>query len=287
MTRYLIFTLAVIALMTPALASAQRSMAESGDRDPGWYFEAELSGLMTAGNSESSTWGLSSTLERLWTKSLLKFEVGGTQTESSLITRTATGTEEEFEIREDKVTEKTAELFFARGRYGHLLSKKIYGFGGIDWLRNTFAGIDSRFLIGAGAGVLWADTEKVRFTTDASATYTFQEDVVSNPFTKHNFPGVRVAYDLWTQVSTTTEFTSTLFFDVNLDNTDDLRADWTNALPISISETLFFKPALRILWRNDPSLESIPLEGSDPVINVLAPLDEIDTFASVSLVVKI
>ena len=68
------------------------------------------------------------------------------------------------------------------------------------------------------------------------------------------------------------------------------KADWTNALPISISETLFFKPAIQVLWRNDPSLTEVPLYdngGSDTGNTVLVPFEKTDTFTSISLVVKI
>ena len=179
MTRYLIAIVMIMTLVAPAAAMANRSLADGGEREPGWYFETELAGLWTSGNSESNTWGLGAILERVFPKALLKLEAGGTRTESTLKTRTAMGTgQEDFVLEETKVTEKTAELFFGRGRYGHLLSPKVYAFGGVGWLRNVFAGIDSRFLIGAGAGYRWANTEKVRFATDVAATYTFQEDVV-------------------------------------------------------------------------------------------------------------
>ena len=78
--------------------------------------------------------------------------------------------------------------------------------------------------------------------------------------------------------------------DWNLDNTDDIRVNWYNALPISISSKLELKPALRLLWRNDPSLTEVPLfdgGGTDTGTTVLAPLDELDTIFTLALVLKI
>jgi putative salt-induced outer membrane protein YdiY len=256
----------------------------------GWFFEGELSGLWTGGNSESFTFGLGSTLRHIWTNSELRFDAGGTQTESSLTTRTAVGTTENFQVNEQTSKEKTAEILFARGRYDYNFTENFYALGGIDWLRNKFAGIDSRTLIGAGVGNKWVDNDNVRFKTDYSFTYTFQSDVVENPFTKTNFPGLRFAYDFWYNLTSSTDFESILILDWNLDNTDDVRADFYNALPIKISEIFTLKPSLQLQWRNDPSLTEVDLfapDGTPAGAKVLVPLKKLDSFFSLTLVVNL
>ena len=256
----------------------------------GWFFEAELAGIWTGGNAESVTIGLGATLKRIWANSELRFDAGGTQTESSLTTRTAVGTTNTFEVKEKTKTEKTAELFFARGRYDYNFSKHFYALGGIDWLRNRFAGIDSRFLIGAGVGNTWVNNDNISFKTDYSFTYTFQSDVIENPFVKHNFPGLRFTYDFWYNLTASTEFESILIVDWNLDNTKDVRMDFYNALPITISEIFTLKPSLQLLWRNDPSLTEVDLiapDGTPAGEMVLVPLKNLDSFFSLTLVVKI
>jgi putative salt-induced outer membrane protein YdiY len=256
----------------------------------GWFFEGELSGLWTGGNSESFTFGLGSTLRHIWTNSELRFDAGGTQTESSLTTRTAVGTTENFQVNEQTDKEKTAEILFARGRYDYNFTENFYALGGIDWLRNKFAGIDSRTLIGAGVGNKWVDNDNVRFKTDYSFTYTFQSDVVENPFTKTNFPGLRFAYDFWYNLTSSTDFESILILDWNLDNTDDVRADFYNALPIKISEIFTLKPSLQLQWRNDPSLTEVDLfapDGTPAGAKVLVPLKKLDSLFSLTLVVNL
>jgi len=263
--------------------------SQDDEKELGWFFDAELAGVWTAGNSETRTLGLGAKLRRVWTKSEVLFEAGGTRTESSLTTRTATGTADNFEIREETVTEKTAELFYSRARYDYNFSKRFYALGGIDWLRNKFAGIDSRFLIGLGLGNTWADNKKLRFKTNYSFTYTFQSDVVENPFIKHDFPGIRLAYDFWTQLTASTEFTSELTVDMNLDNTDDIRMVFTNGLPVAISDMLQLKPTLQLLWRNDPALTEVELldvAGVPSGEMVLTPLQKLDTIFTLALVVK-
>jgi len=278
-------------LVTAVLVSiwAGASWAADDGELPGWYLDAELAMVATAGNSETSTLGFGGKLRRLWTKSELTFTGGATQSESALITRTAQGTITDFEVQEDKETTKTAELYFARGWYKYNFSPKFFAFSGVDWMSNKFAGIDSRFLIALGAGNTWTDTEKFKFNTNYSLTYTFEEDVVENPFVKTEFPGFRLGYGLEAQLSNSTSLESNLIADWNIDDMDDVRLDWYNALPVSISETLQLMPAIRVLWRNEPALTLIPLlDGAgDEIGKVAAPLKKTDTIFTLALVVKL
>lgn len=256
----------------------------------GWYFDAELAMVMTGGNSESNTLGFGGKLRRLWTKSELTFTGGATQSESSLITRTAQGSTTDYTVYEDTETTKTAELYFARGWYKYNFKPKFFAFSGIDWMSNKFAGIDSRFLIALGAGNTWTDTGKFKFSTHYSMTYTFEEDVVKNPFVKSEFAGFRLGYGLEAQLSSSTKLESNLIADWNLDDTDDVRVDWYNALPVSISETLQLMPAVRVLWRNEPALTEVPLYddvGDDTGDMVPAQLKNTDTIFTLALVVKL
>lgn len=263
--------------------------SQDGENKLGWFFEGKLAGLWTGGNSESFTIGLGTTLKHIWTNSELRFDAGGTQTQSTLTTRTAVGTEKRFEVNEQSKTEKTAEIIFARGRYDYNFTENFYALGGIDWLRNRFAGIDSRTLIAAGVGNKWVENNNVRFKTDYSFTYSFQSDVVENPFAKTNFPGVRFAYDFWYNLTASTDFESIFIADWNLDNTKDVRVDFYNALPIKISEVFTLKPSLQLLWRNEPSLTEIDLQDSQAqkIGTVLTPLKNLDSLFSLTLVVSL
>ncbi|MGD8699186.1 MAG: DUF481 domain-containing protein [Gemmatimonadales bacterium] len=272
-----------------SLGSVGNARAQEED-EQNWAFTTEISGVWTAGNSESNTLGLAATLSREWTRSLLKFEGGAIRTESGTTTRTAVGTTDDFEVVKETVRTKTAENYYLRGKYDYKFSERFYALAGADWLRNTFAGIDSRLLLALGAGNIWLDGERMRLTTDYAATYSFQEDVIKNPFIKSDFPGARLSYDFWWQLTSSTEFESKLTGDFNLDTTDDIRLDSVNSLPISISSKLAFKPSLQILWRNDPALTEVDLEtaaGEPTGETVLVPLEKLDSFFTVALVVKL
>ena len=283
-------TKAKILLLTVLFVSSVNIYSQETEKKLGWFFEGKLAGLWAGGNSESFTLGLGTTLKHIWTNSELRFDAGGLQTESSTTTRTAVGTTEDFRVNEDKKTERTAELIFVRGRYDYNFTENFYALGGIDWLRNRFAGIDSRTLIAAGVGNKWVDNDNVRFKTDYSFTYSFQSDVVENPFAKTNFPGVRFAYDFWYNLTASTDFESIFIADWNLDNTKDVRIDFYNALPIKISEIFTLKPSLQLLWRNEPSLTEIDLfatDGTPTGSTVLTPLKNLDSLFSLTLVVSL
>ncbi|NIN72261.1 MAG: DUF481 domain-containing protein [Gemmatimonadetes bacterium] len=268
----------------PATALAQ------DEKELGWFFTAEVTGVWASGNSESTTLGLAATARRVWNNSELKIDGGAVRTESSTTTRTAVGTIDDFVVEEETTRRKTAENYYLRGRFNYKLSERFFTFAGADWLRNTFAGIDSRLLFAAGAGNIWLDDDRLRLRTDYSTTYTFQEDVVENPFIKTSFPGLRLSYNLWWNLTSSTDFESTFIADWNLDNTEDLRFDFTNSLPIAISAKLALKPSLQLLWRNEPSLTQVALEdlsGIPTGDTVLVPLEKLDTFFTLALVVRL
>lgn len=253
---------------------------------------AELTAVWVGGNSEASTFGAAAGVRFGWPKSELKLDAGGIRTESELTTRRAIGTESGFEIVETSDRQRTAENYFARARFDRNLNQRFLVFAGVDWLRNTFSGINSRILVAAGGGNTWTDTETTRFKTDYGFTYTFQNDVIENPFTSANFPGIRAAYDLWRRISATTEVTSGFVADMNLKNTNDVRLNFVAALPVAISAKLALKPSLQLLWQNEPSLAEValfssPAPGSDLTGTVLVPLQKLDTFFTLAIVVNL
>ena len=84
------------------------------DPEPGWTFEAEVSGVWIGGNSVSRTVGLDGTAIYAWDKSVFRIQGGGLRTESTLKTRYAVGSEDDFVIEETSVTATTAEAYFSR-----------------------------------------------------------------------------------------------------------------------------------------------------------------------------
>ncbi|RKZ13761.1 hypothetical protein DRQ53_12860 [bacterium] len=275
----------LVLLLTTVLAVP--AMAETDT--PGWYFDADLGGVWTAGNSESSALGAAATLRRVIPRWQFIVNGSASQTQTTNKTRTATGTVDDFDVDETSVTDKTAELYKLAGYSLFDISPHFFALGGVDWMRNRPAGIDSRTLFALGAGNTWWTGDDSKFRTFYNGTWTFQDDVVENPVAASDFPGIQIGYVLRHQFTESTRLESDIVADLNLDDTEDLRADWYNALPVSISSRLELKPAVRLLWRNQPSLEQLPLldgSGTPTGENVLTPLNELDTIFTLALVIK-
>lgn len=278
---------ALFGLATLGLALAPTSPATASET-PGWYFDADLGAVWNGGNSESNAIGAGAELRRVWPKWRLIFSGSASQTETTTKSRFATGTASDYDVQETSVTEKTAEYYNARGVAAYDISDHFFAIGGVDWMRNRPAGIESRTLLAAGAGNTWYDTDTRMLRTFYNFTYTFEDDVVENPVTNNEFAGFQVGYGSRNQITANSEFVSDAVVDFNLDNTDDIRVNWYGALPVSLNSRLELKPSLRVMWRNDPALEEIPLldGGGVEIDKVTTPLNEWDTIFTLALVIK-
>ena len=269
----------LLALAGPLLAQ---------DEEEGWTNASELSFVQTGGNSESATFGVANTLARDWGRTQFKFEVGGIRTSTTTFARLAVGSEDNFQLNESSDSKVSAENYYGRVRVDRQVSDRSALFAKTGWLRNTFAGIDARYVTVVGLSNQWIDTDTQKFGTAYGVTYTNQDDVVPNPGVASNFIGAQVSVDFWRQVTDNSEWTSTLVLDENGDRTEDFRADWVNSLAVAMSESLALKTTLQILFDNDPSLVGVPLESAigDPLGTVSVPLDEFDRVLTVALVIS-
>jgi putative salt-induced outer membrane protein YdiY len=275
---------AALAGLGMTLAGLGTPVAAQDERELGWFDQAELTFVMTGGNTSQSTFGLKNSLDRVWENAAFRLTAGGLRTESTAFTRTATGTADNFTVGETSTSTVTAENYYARGRYDRNVSEAVFLYGGAGWDRNTFAGIDNRYAFVTGVGRTWADRDDLKFRTDAGATYTIQHDVAPNPDISDSFAGARLSYDLFKRLSATTGFNSSLIVDENLADTDDLRADFTNSLSVAMSESLALKASLQLLIDNAPALTSIPLGTTGT--NVLTPLGKTDSIFTLAIVMN-
>ncbi|NNF13432.1 MAG: DUF481 domain-containing protein [Gemmatimonadetes bacterium] len=278
---------ALLAAVAIGLSSGDDAIAQEG----GWAWEnsTDLSFVSTSGNASSSTLGLKSALTGTQGVNAFKIELGGIRGETSFRTLTATGTPSNFTVVEETDSELTAESYFLRSRYDRSFGT-AYGFSGVGWDRNTFAGIQNRYALVAGVGNAWVDGETSRFKTDIGATYTIQKDVSPVAGADDGFGGIRFSVEVMRQLSPTTEFNSVLVADENVEDTDDFRADWLNSLSVAMSDRLALKTSLQLLFDNKPSLLGVPLfdgGGAPTGTTVLTPSDEIDSVVTLTLVIKL
>lgn len=249
-----------------------------------WENETEVAYAQTSGNASANTLAVAATLAGKGGANAFELNLGGIR--ASTTTRRAVGTTGAYQ--EDKETSLSAASYFAKGRYDRTLDA-VFLFVGAGWERNTFAGFNHRYSGVAGLGRMWVDVESGHLKTDLGATYTIQKDVAT-PDDSNSFGGLRLSIDAARSLTSTTELTSKLVADQNLKETEDVRADWTNALAVSISEGLALKVSYQLLYDHLPALVALPLfdaSGTPAGTKVNVPGKKVDSVLSVALVIKL
>lgn len=256
---------------------------------PGLYANADLSYVLTSGNSRSNSLGFKGDLTRRFTRQSVSFAVGGIRAGSTATdARYAVGTPGDFEVLVPD-PETTAEQYYARGRYDYKLTDRFFLTTGLGWERNRFSGIDGRWLVDAGAGYTLVANDKTDFRGMVGLTYT-DEQYTAGPPDSASFVGLRAGWNLRHQLLPTTMLTHTLILDENLEETDDLRLDVSVGIQVAMSKKLALKANWRLLFDNQPALAEVPLYtpgGVNTGLNVLAPYGKTDQGFSVSLVFSI
>jgi putative salt-induced outer membrane protein YdiY len=278
---------AVLALLAFAALGTVLARAEDNKGLLGpWKATAEISFVVTGGNTATAAFSLANTFKRSWEKDALTVKTYVLSSHATTITRTAVGTETDFSVIEQKTERLVAENFLVSGMYDHRLSKKVVLQVGLGWDRNRFAGLASRVVFTAGTGYAWIETDRTQFKTDGGLTYTLRK-YFGQPAT--SFSGFRAIGSFEQKLFDSSAFASQFIFDENLKRTVDWRYDWTNSLTASISKSLALKTSVRLLHAHLPANEAVPLfdlEGLPTGLTVPVPLKKVDTLFTTSIVIN-
>jgi putative salt-induced outer membrane protein YdiY len=274
--------LAVLALR-PVLVRGQEQ--KKGLLGP-WKATAELSFVVTGGNTSTSAFSLGTSFTRKWTNDSLLFKSYILRSNSTLTTRTAQGTETDFNIIEDKIHRLVAENYLLAGQYDRRISKKLSGQAGLSWDRNRFAGVDDRVMFSTGFGYAWVEKARTQVKTAGGVTYTLRQYVGQDTA---SFAGLRFSVLADQKILDSSSVSTQFVFDDNLKRMDDWRFDWTNSVSASISKSLALKISLRMIYTNVPALQSLALfdlEGLPTGLFVQVPLKNLDTVMTTSVVIN-
>jgi putative salt-induced outer membrane protein YdiY len=261
--------------------------AQDGE-SPRWRNTAEISYLVSGGNSAASTLGVRNTLRRTADRGEFRGDFSLLRTDATRSSRYAVGTTESFEVQEDRERERTAERYATEARYDLNLSPRTFASGSAGWQRNTFAGFRGRTVLALGGGTRWSSPDRWDLKLGAGLTYTFQTDVDPDPGADNRFGGVRVTLDHERQLTTGTSFELKWVVDANAEDTKDVRGDLSQSVSANLTSRLALKTTLQLLVDNDPPLIRIPLqepEGTDTGETIRVPLRKLDRMLSVALVV--
>jgi putative salt-induced outer membrane protein YdiY len=277
------FGLLTVFLVGPAALRGQ-------EKRPGllgpWAGTAEVSYVVTGGNTASSALSLGTAFSRKWTNDTLLFKSYILTSNATTTTRTAQGTEDDFDILEETITRKVAENYLLAGQYDRRISKKLSGQVGLSWDRNRFAGVDDRVIATTGLGYAWIERARTQIKTAAGLTYTIRQYVGED---WSSFAGFRFSLLGEQKILENSSLVTQFIFDENLQEMRDWRFDWVNSVSAAISKWLALKISLRTLYANVPALQNLPLidDIGDPTgLFVPYPLKKLDTFLTTSIVIN-
>jgi len=276
---------AAAALLIFSMAAGAAETENQGLLGP-WKATAELSYVVTGGNTSTSAFSLGTSFTRKWTNDTLLFKTYILNSKSTTTTRSAVGTETDFDIIEEKTGRLVAENYLLAGQYDRRLSKKLLAQAGLGWDRNRFAGVESRVMFTTGLGYAWAEGKKTQVKTDAGLTYTFRKYVGQG---SASFAGLRFNLLAVQKILENSALSTQFTFDDNLKKMVDWRFDWTNSVSASISKSLALKVSLRMIYTNLPAEQGLPLfdlDGLPTGLTVLVPLKKFDTFLTTSIVIN-
>lgn len=280
------------ACLTVALGGVMASGADPAwaqdddEKKLGWADTAELSLVFTGGNAEASTFGFRNALTRTWEDANLLVDASALRAETTTVTRTAVAAPTGIQVNETSVSNLTAANYYARGQYDRNITDRFFWFAGTGWDRNTFAGIKHRYTTSGGVGNTWIDTDATTFRTSYGISLVRQDDVVDVNGVQ-TFAGLRLGYDYRRQLTDTTEFTSALVAEENLDVTEDFRTDVVNAVTVNMSSLLALTVRWKLLFDNQSSLIAVPLVDAAGIplgTTTFIDADKVDNFLTFAVV---
>lgn len=278
--------IAVLVLAGPAALRGQEKQEKKKGLFGPWEATAELSYVVTGGNTSTSALSLGTIFSRKWTRDTLLFKSYILTSKATTTTRLAQGTTEDFEILETRSTRKVAENYLLAGQYDRKIMDGLLGQAGLSWDRNRFAGVDDRITATAGLGYAWVDTKRAQLKTSAGLTYTLRQYVGQDT---ESFAGLRFSINGEKKILDSSSLSTVFIFDDNLKKTPDWRFDWANSVTASFSKSLALKVILRTLYANVPALQDLPLVdglGEPTGLFVPYPLKKLDTFLTTSVVIN-
>ncbi len=264
-----------------ALVGLSMAVADEHPERP-WSDTAEFGLVITTGNSETTNLSLSNKFTYEWERAEFVLNAFALRTETT--SRTFSGIDFEPDgtidaLAVSEISNVTAESYALNGIYRRDISDRLFWYASGGWDKDEFAGIDSRYTAGGGVGYRFFEDDKHSLVGEIGANFT-DESRTNN--TSDSFAGARGFLGYARNLSETSTFSSELEVLQNLDESDDRRAIWINALTASVSEKMALKVSYTMKYDNQPviifPLATAPTLGFE--------FDDLDTILAASLVVN-
>ncbi len=266
---------------------------------PGWYSSSDLSFALAKGNSETLNLGLNAQLTRKWLRTSWKTDATFVRTDVHEPTRRAVcNITCDLSLAEVELgpTQTKSEKVLVNSGFERRVTERFFWKIAGNFERDKFAGLDSRSSGAAGVGYMWRNLDSSKtLQADIAATYTDQKEVVPDPTTEDSFAGVRFTANAGFRFGDAkrSAYTSQLVVDENAQDTDDLRANWQNAISVEMNRRFSLKLNLGLAYDNQPQLVEFTLFRRNASGNLVetqskfaARAKKLDTSVSASIVVN-
>ena len=246
--------------------ATQPQAAEEKPPSP-WSTTAELSLVVTEGNSSVETYGFKGTLQYKPKQGRARLRIDGLRSDTSddpyylvepgLIFEPGETPTGYSLIAVRPAAEPDVNRFFVEGSYEGNLSKKRTWNAGASWDTNDDAGILNRWIVFGGVGNVWSDTEDMTFRTNYGFSYTDRLEDVEDPEKDRRFPGGRLSWDFKVKLGKVTTYDNDFTSNVSLLDLTDYNLDLTQGLSVSMNEHLSLKVSLQLTYAAEPALEDV------------------------------
>lgn len=271
----------LIALALTVLGAASGAAFAAEGEKP-WTDTADLSLILTTGNSQTKNVAASNKFVYKWNNADLTIGAGALRAESTQRSVSNLGGV----LQTSETTSTTAESYFLDGKYRRTITERLFWYAGGGWNRNRPTGIDQRLSAGGGLGYRFIKTDEDTLNGELGVDYTSEDYTFGK---SASFAAARGFLGYEHLFSKTSKFNSDFEVLENLDDTEDLRARWMNAVTASLSARLALKVSYAILYDRQPVVQSL-FDPADPTGTVIAPVafafDKTDTILAATLVIN-
>lgn len=252
------FLLSLIGLSLAAQAPAPE-ISQPAPR--AWSNVTTLSYVATTGNAEGQTVGFGNEFLYKWDQSVFSLKARAIRVNTTVVTRSATGTSlEDYVLAENRTSTTTAEAYGLNGRFDHRLKDKDrwYWYGGAGWEKNRPAGLDNKYSATTGFGRIWADQDRTKFRTDVGFGYTHEQPLVAPDDFQANYGTVNFTSQISQKIGANSLYTMDLAFTNNLSDSRDYQGVLRQGFSVAINKSLALKVGYDVVYKNKPNL--IPVE---------------------------
>ena len=215
-----------ILLSTPGAGDATPNPRSPALQDPApapvypqWTGALTLGASWTDGNTESANINGAFNAQRRAEKDRWTFDLFGNYGETT--------------DRVTDVKDVTSNNSGGGVKYDYFCSKKVYLLGNGSGKVDHVATLDLRYVLGAGVGCQWWETEKVKWGTEVGLSYVdedFEDDAGDA-----DFVAARLASNLTYQLSKTSAFEQVAELLPSLEDSEDVIAKFDNRLKLNIT----------------------------------------------------